>query len=197
MSLASDSISRRLWLAAALLTLVSVGCSHTPTADEQIDAMLKAQGASRVPVYPLGGKVTINGSAPAPHSDPVVVILYDPSKPEDSSTQRPHITVDDQGKFAFATYKEGDGMPAGKYVVLFAQFKYSKRRGLMGPDQLKNLYNDPDKNAQDSQFVIQHQAPGKSDYSFDLKVDSKASAAAPGAHAVTDLSDTGLTTKRK
>jgi hypothetical protein len=30
--------------------------------------------------------------------------------------------------------------------------------------------NDPDKNARRPEFVIRHEAPGKTDYRFDLKV---------------------------
>lgn len=63
----------------------------------------------------------------------------------------------------------GDGVKTGTYVVTFAQPKLVGERR-RGPDALENLYNDPDKNAQVPEFKIDHQAPEKKDYVFDLKV---------------------------
>jgi hypothetical protein len=35
---------------------------------------------------------------------------------------------------------------------------------------LKNLYNDPEKNANVPEFNIEHKPPGKRDYAFELNV---------------------------
>jgi hypothetical protein len=178
---------RRIWLLASLAALVAVGCSRTQTGDEAVDAALKAQGLSKETVYPLAGNVTVDGQAPKsePKGNPMVIVLNDMSKPDVPPRERRRVVVNAQGEFAFTTYKEGDGVPAGKYVVTFAQFEYNKKKGLVGPDQLKNLYNDPDKNAQKTEFVIDHQS-GKTDCVFKLEVQGK-EAETPGPHSLTEV----------
>ena len=71
------------------------------------------------------------------------------------------------GTFAFRTYGDRDGVPAGNYVLTFTQLVDRGKRGYFGPDGLKNLYNDPDK----SEFSIAHAKGGRSDYVFDLKIE--------------------------
>jgi hypothetical protein len=77
--------------------------------------------------------------------------------------------------------------------MTFVQLHPSKGRvgGLVGlfgpPDELKNLYNDPDVNAQLPQFKVDVAEPGKTDYFFDLKVEGKEPAATPGKRAVTKI----------
>jgi hypothetical protein len=79
----------------------------------------------------------------------------------------------------------------GKYVLTFALLKQKGKFGLVGPDRLNNLYNDPDKNATVEGFTIDHQAPGKSDYVFDLKVAGK-DAGTLGPHSITNIVDEGI-----
>jgi hypothetical protein len=50
-----------------------------------------------------------------------------------------------------------------------------------------NLYNDPDKNAENSQFKIDIEQPGKTDWNFALDVQGKQPIGTPGPHAVTEL----------
>ncbi|HUE15288.1 MAG TPA: hypothetical protein VMR25_14050, partial [Planctomycetaceae bacterium] len=57
---------------------------------------------------------------------------------------------------------------------------------LQGPDGFKNLYNDPEKNAKVPEFKIDQQAPGKSDYKFDLKLAGQQEAE-PGPKALTTI----------
>jgi hypothetical protein len=181
---------RQFWLIASFAAFMAVGCSHQQSADEATDAALKAQGLDKETVYPLAGKVTVDGQPPQaqPKSNPIVVVLNDMSKPDVPPRERRRVELNPQGDFAFNTYKVDDGVPAGKYVVTFAQFKYNKKKGLLGPDQLKNLYNDPDKNAQNKDFVIDHQSSGKTDYLFNLEVQGKEAAAA-GPHSLTEVPD--------
>ena len=61
---------------------------------------------------------------------------------------------------------------------LFAQPKTE------GGDGLKNLYNDPDKNAKEERFQINLTSPGKTDWTFDLAVAGKDPITTPGEHAV-------------
>jgi hypothetical protein len=181
-------VSQRIQLVACLAALVFAGCSGSQSADEKTDALLRAQGLSRVPVYPLAGRVTVDGQPPQSNEHPLIVMLNDVSKPDIPFRQRPHVQVKQDGQFAFDTYAHGDGVCSGKYVVTIARFTYSKKKGLLGPDQLKNLYNDPDKNSEIKDFVIDHHSPGQKNYLFALEVAGK-EPLPPGPHALIDLSN--------
>ena len=67
--------------------------------------------------------------------------------------------------------------------MLFAQLIYDPRMGFFGPDGLKNLYNDPEINSKKPEFLIDHQAPGKTDYTFNLSVAGGTPPEAPGPKA--------------
>ena len=43
----------------------------------------------------------------------------------------------------------------------------------MGPDGLKNLYSDPEKNKNEKEFNIEVAEPGKGDYEFNLSIAGK------------------------
>ena len=167
--------------------LTAAGCNHSVAPDEAIDKGLKEAGITKDAIYPLAGKVTIDQQPPQlAERQRLVVMLNDPQKPDEPWDQKPVAEANSEGDFTFGTYRKGDGIKSGKYVVTFAVFKFSGKRGLLGPDQLKNLYNDPDKNQQN--FSIDHQAPGKSDYVFNLEMAGK-QAAQPGPHALVDMRD--------
>jgi hypothetical protein len=129
--------------------------------------------------------VTIDGQPPQ-FARPLrlVVLLHDPSRPGFGPRHIRQCT--DDGKFAFGTYAKQDGVPAGVYIVTFAVLKVTAQ-GLIGPDQLKNLYNDPDKNAQVQEFKFALEPPGKTDCVFDLKVADQSPVELPGPNAVTEL----------
>jgi hypothetical protein len=42
-----------------------------------------------------------------------------------------------------------------------------------GPDELKNLYSDPDKNAKEDIYVLDVKPPGKDNYQFELSIAGK------------------------
>ena len=109
--------------AAVFAPLVCSGCG--PTAVEQrVSAELDRTGKHRVAVYPLAGRVTIDGIPPsliAKGRSKVLVMLYDVSNPDDRPEKRPFMEADPDGAFRFSTYGKGDGVPAGKYVFTFAQ----------------------------------------------------------------------------
>ena len=91
----------------------------------------------------FSGTVTVDGQPPAvDRRNPLFVIAYDPKNPPKGRQLPFTARCDKDGHFQFNTYSTGDGLPAGSYVVLFVQPKTE------GGDALKNLYNDPDKNAQ-------------------------------------------------
>ncbi len=163
---------------AAICSLVLAGCGRSVDREEQA---YRDTGLARVPVGQVSGVVTVDGAAPAPFT---LVMLADPLKP-DAAVLR--TTCDSEGRFAFTSYDSGDGVPPGKYVVLFAQFNVGRPLGTFEPpDLMKNLYNDPDKNASKPEFQITVELPGRTDYRFDLTVAGEPPGA-PGLHAVTEV----------
>jgi hypothetical protein len=61
------------------------------------------------------------------------------------------------------------------------------RGDLQPPDELKNLYNDPDKNAKEEKFKLDLKLPGQEGYQVDLAVAGKEPVETPGPNAVTRL----------
>ena len=96
----------------------------------------------------------------------------------------PFVSVKSDGAFEFPD----GGIPPGKYVLLFAGLQRNRKKGWAGPDALKNLYNDPEVNGKKEQFTIDHQAPGKTNYSFNLNVAGETPVATAGPKALTHIS---------
>jgi hypothetical protein len=169
---------------------LAAGCGGTSSADQALDQQLKASDATREVVASFAGKVTVDGQPPAPGSkESLVVILYDPAHPSTPEKPPRFTFCGKEGRFEFHTYLRGDGVPVGSYVVLFAQLKTGGRGspGFKPPDALKNLYNDPEKNALVPELKIDHTAPGRTDYAFDLAVAGKDPIAEPGPKAITQI----------
>lgn len=183
---------RNGWWAGALAVCVFCGCSARQSAEQGIQNALSNAGIAKEEVFPLGGTVTIDGQPPElGKNEHLVVMLNDPKHPEVPVLSRIHISTGGDGTFQFASYRPGDGVPPGKYVLTFALLKRRGKFGLTGPDRLNNLYNDPDKNAKLEGFEIDHQAPGKTDYFFNLQIAGQ-TPAAPGPHSLRDLVDESM-----
>jgi hypothetical protein len=178
----------KLGLFAAIALSIFAGCTQTQSPQEGLDKAIAGAGLSKENVYPLSGKVTIDGQSPQATGGRLVVLLNDPKKLDIPSREKIHVQASPQGDFAFTTYLNGDGVKPGKYILTFAMLHKEGKRGLDGPDQLKNLYNDPDKNGSIPEFSIDHQAPGKTDYAFNLTTTGKEAVSA-GPHALTTLID--------
>lgn len=134
------------------------------------------------PLYPIAGMVTIDGLPPT-FDDPkkhLIVTLYDPQKPDEKHL---HCLARPDGTFKFTE----DGIGPGHYVLAFAVLRRKGPGNFVGPDALNNLYNDPDANQKDATFVIEHQAPGKKSYEFNLDVAGRPPIESPGPHAVTKV----------
>jgi len=157
----------RFWVPGVLAAGLCLACLG---GDRQVMPEVRANngGVTATPSarsrFPLAGQVKLDGHAPDGKGD-LIVMLEGPrlGKLEECCA----ICKAD------GTFKFDGGHSAGQFVVHIAQLV--RRRGVpwaewTGPDQLKNLYNDPDKNARRAEFVIRHQAPGKTDYVFNLKV---------------------------
>jgi hypothetical protein len=170
--------------ALAVLCLAAPGCNKTQTPQQALDAQLDNLHVKKEPLGPFAGKVTIDGQPPTVAKDKaLVVMLYDPKNPD----KRPLYTgCGKDGRFSFFTYTTGDGVRLGSYIVLFAELTITRRAGLRAPDELKNLYNDPDKNAQNKDFAVTVDAQGKTDYEFNLQIAGK-DPGTPGPHTVKEI----------
>lgn len=163
-----------------------------------------------LPVAKFAGRVTVDGRPPKKDGK-LFVILTDPKHLDQNALgqlPKTYAVCDADGKFAFGTYdlkNRNDGAVAGKYVVTFVQLHKFTPRPAKGkrsggpppserprgrnryalPDDLKNLYSDPDNNAKQPAFNLDLQPPGRDDYHFDLAVGDKNPVAKPAPHAVT------------
>jgi hypothetical protein len=161
-----------------------------------------------LPVAKFAGRITIDGKPPT-GAGRLFVILTDPNHLDEharGTLPKLYAMCDADGHFAFGTYdlkNKNDGVVAGKYVVTFVQLrkfvpKNAKSKGSSTPerarggyekynlpDDLKNLYSDPDRNAKSPAFLLDLRPPGKDDYRFDLVVAGKEPLPKPAPHAVT------------
>jgi len=184
MSVRSGPARHQRWLLASLLIGSIVGCSTNQTADQALKKALESSGQQREVVYPLAGKVTVDGLPPKVEpGEKIVIMLNDPAKLDVRPGARPHVVVGPNGEFAFHTYMQDDGVKPGTYVFTFARLKVDKKKGFAGPDGFQNLYNDPERNEKENpDFKIVHQGPGKTDYEIELKIAGREGvAASPGA----------------
>jgi hypothetical protein len=165
-------------VAATLIFLLSLGCEGRQSTAERLEEAYQSAGMGRVTVCPLGGTITVDNEPPIakPETARLVAIAYDAAKPDAMAKSSARAFVKPDGSFELP-------LPPGKYVMLFAQLVHNPRMGFFGSDGLKNLYNDPDVNSQKAEFLIDHQAPGKTDYTFNLSVAGETPPAAPGPKA--------------
>ena len=169
-----------MWgVAATLIFILSFGCEGRQSTTERVEKAYKSAGMHPRAVYSLGGKITIDGQPPVAKSgrSRFVAIAYDAAKPDANANSNARAFVQPDGSF------ELPALPPGKYVMLFAQLDHDSRLGFFGRDGLENLYNDPEANAKKPDFVIDHQAPGKKDYTFNLSVAGETPPAAAGPKA--------------
>jgi hypothetical protein len=196
----ADRAPACLWFVVVSLVAASVfsGCtggSHGTREDEQQQA---AKGFKQAPVAKMAGHVSIDGQPPEKETT-LFVILNDPQHLTLPKTGPAHFAeCDAEGNFAFTSYLKGDGVPLGKYVVTFAQLRLPSaagrhpmgrgnfKREYIGPDGMKNLYNDPEKNKNEKDFNIEVVEPGKTDYEFNLSVAGK-NGLSPAQYAVTRI----------
>jgi len=166
-------------VAATLIFLLSFGCEGRQSTGQRLEKASKTAGMNPETVYPLGGKLTVENGPPVAKSEtaPLVAIAYDATQPDVKARSDVHAFLKPDGSFEFPP------LPPGKYVMLFAQLRHNSRMGFFGLDELKNLYNDPDVNSKKSEFVIDHRAPGKTDYTFNLSVAGEIPPEAPGPKA--------------
>ena len=198
--------STRGGLAAFLLAAGTFGgCSRTQSLQEATDkALAENPRYQKIDLAKFSGRVAIDGQPP-PKDTQLWMFLNDPQKLDKISNMSPpdlQIQCDEDGRFSYTTMVKGDGVPPGKYILTFVCLKTQaqpKKRGggrfggdgpkidvAKGTDELRNLYNDPEKNAKNPEFNLDLQAPGKDDYQFNLQVAGK-DEQQPGPHAITTI----------
>jgi len=173
------------WLLLFVLA-AAAGCSRAQSPEARIQKALAVAGMKASAQYRIAGTVTIDRMPPAftERKQHLVAVLYDPEKPDFPMARRPHTLVGDDGHFAFTE----DGFAPEHYVLTFAVLRRKGPGNFIGPDGLNNLYNDPDVNAKSHpELVIDHKAPGKTDYEFNLDVAAQQPVTSPGPHAVTNV----------
>jgi hypothetical protein len=196
-------------LAAGLFIAVAAGCNSTVSPDAAREKQYADNAAyKKVDVAKFAGKVTVDGQPPAKESK-LFVILNDINHLDENAklpAPRLYASCDAEGNFAFTTNERHDGVALGKYVVTFVQFKVPQSGGsadtgrfkvpkgfggaakrYQAPDELKNLYSDPDANSKETdKYVFDAKPPGKEDYAFELSVAGKDVVPA-GANAVKSI----------
>jgi len=168
--------------------VIAIGCTGRQSPEQRLQKALLAAGQKKEPVFPLAGHVLVDGEPPAydPHS-PVLVALIEPGKAAEPTGEARIAECDPEGHFSFSTYAQDDGVKPRRYVIAIARLRRTAPRSYAGPDQFHNRYNDPDKNAQEAIFQIEHKSPGRGDYEFHLLIAGAEPIENPGPHALTSL----------
>jgi hypothetical protein len=168
--------------------LVLAGCGGQQSAEQALAKSLSQAGERKEDVFPLAGHVSVDGAPPAYDLRcPVIVVLIEREKTVEPARSHRFVECDPDGRFSFSTYARDDGVSPGRYVVAIANLRRTAPRQYAGPDRFGNRYNDPDKNAREAEFQIEHQAPGRTDYDFRLTVAGVEPVETPGPHALTAI----------
>ncbi|WP_145093085.1 hypothetical protein [Anatilimnocola aggregata] len=101
--------------------------------------------SDRPRLYPVSGELFVQDTPAAG-----ALVILRPLEQADANTWPmgfPRATVADDGSFQFETYDEGDGAPAGKYVLL-AEWRGNEDVGEETDDSVRQnrldpIYNDP------------------------------------------------------
>lgn len=95
----------------------------------------------RTPTFPVKGKVLVNGK---PAAD--LFVYFHPSSKKDDQSFIPYAQTNEEGDFQLSTFKNGDGIPAGDYLVTFEWREKSGtfKNQFQGPDRLKGRFIKPE-----------------------------------------------------
>lgn len=114
--------SNRFVILVAVATAIFTGCA----------------GETRVPVFPVSGKVQFQGKPPAG-----AIVVLNPVGATSNLDVLPTGTVKDDGSFTLTAYEPDDGAPVGNYVATIQWFKVTKDAGGPGPNVLPKTYSSP------------------------------------------------------
>jgi hypothetical protein len=177
---AHRAISARRLIALFILISLAAGCGES--ADQAVARRKKELNIKDEPTAKFSGTVTIDSQPPQlAAGQKLLVFLFDPKNPPKAGKPPRYTVVRPDGTFEF------HDVAPGSYVVLFAEFRGGRPGVFHGPDALKNLYNDPDKNATQDAFKVTLSPPGKTGQNFNLEVAGKEGVDTPGSQAVTKV----------
>jgi hypothetical protein len=120
--------------------LLGLGCAKSP---------------DRPTVYPVSGKLLVNGN-PAIRAEVVLVPLNVSASQGPAWKQlRPTAIVEADGSFRPTTFSQHDGAPAGQYAVIVTWPSIASDQGeeITGPDRLQGRYSKPEHPA--TKFTVQ------------------------------------------
>lgn len=130
-------------ISLALLTLV--GCGSGRMSDQDRLKLLIPNASQTTPVH---GKLLVDGN---PVQGIFVYLIPKGSKMPTNVPPEHRALSKADGSFAITTYLDGDGAPAGEYVICLEWLTYRQSKdSWIGPDKFGNRYNDPDK----SEFAV-------------------------------------------
>ncbi|MEY3173964.1 MAG: hypothetical protein RLZZ436_1878 [Planctomycetota bacterium] len=96
---------------------------------------------TRVPTYPVRGRVTVDGKAPG---SPLQIECHPVAGMDTRNPTVSRTECDEAGNFSISTYAAGDGVPAGDYVLTVTWLTFNlMSRDYTGPDKLNGRYGDP------------------------------------------------------
>ena len=169
-----------------LAVLLVAGCSSGQTSNQAIDKAFENAGKKREAVYPLAGKVTVDGIPRIfAEAEWIVMMLKDPANPKPDG---PYRLISRSGEFAFKTFGKDDGVKAGTYIATFSKLKPGQHKEYPWSGRVPQPLRRSGSNVKEyPELKIDHQPPGKKDYAFDLKIAGREAAAA-GPDAVTHFS---------
>ena len=97
----------------------------------------------RKPTFPVTGQVYVDGKPP---DSPILISCHPVGGIDKANPTVSAARTGDDGKFSISTYKSGDGIPEGEYVLTFYWGKENLfTRSYGGPDRLNGRYKDPKK----------------------------------------------------
>jgi 5-hydroxyisourate hydrolase-like protein (transthyretin family) len=102
----------------------------------------KEDVGNRKQTYPVTGTLLVDGSP----AEDVQVTCHDVNGLDKENPTTSASNTDSDGTFKISTYKAGDGVPAGEYVLTFFWGQTNVfTREYVGPDKLNDRYRDPKK----------------------------------------------------
>ena len=130
-------------------------------------------------LYPLGGKITVDNEPPAAKTETarLVAVAYDAGKPDAKANSSATAFVKPNGSFEFPP------LPPGKYVMLFAELRYNSEDGVLRSRRTQESLQRSRRQLEKTGVLIDLQAPGKTDYAFNLSVAGETPPATAGPKA--------------
>lgn len=135
---------RPLPLSVVLIALILVsGCNSGHGPSPVVTKKVKpASGTFRIDGKPPAQAGDLNNPENPPHK--VVMKLWPKVAQLRHDTDSTSAEVGDDGKFSFSTYVQGDGIPAGEYILCWESLQLAPlTRYLTGPDRFQNNFNNP------------------------------------------------------